>query len=160
MIQNLSHFLMKHVLDNGSTEASETSKLPMLCLLVLTWDQNPRRHTLDHTQYQQDSVRNIEYIIDVMIHFKKRNGNRISKDAFQTDVANLYSVLELETNCCANWLVVSQHCGGYDRRAQDGAQIPGYVHKVTHYNYEEQAMALNGRISKICWKTRKKKKTS
>lgn len=38
--------------------------------------------------------------------------------------SNLYSVLELEANCHAHWLVISQHCGGYDRRAQDSAQIP------------------------------------
>lgn len=43
------------------------------------------------------------------------------------DFADLYSVLELEVNRCVNQLVVSQHCGGYDRGAQYGAQIPGFT---------------------------------
>lgn len=36
---------------------------------------------------------------------------------------NLDSVAELEAHGCADWLLVSQHGGGYDRGAQDGTQI-------------------------------------
>lgn len=45
----------------------------------------------------------------------------------QRGFADLYSVPELEANCRADRLVVSQHGGGYDRGAQDGAQMPGRV---------------------------------
>lgn len=59
--------------------------------------------------------------------------NKISKRLVLRGFADLHSVLELEVNRCADRLVVSQHCGGYDRGAQDGAQMPGYVHKFIHY---------------------------
>lgn len=48
------------------------------------------------------------------------------------EFTNLNSVLELEANCHANWLVIYQHGGGYDRGAQDSAQIPDnvqYIHQ-------------------------------
>lgn len=43
------------------------------------------------------------------------------------------SVAELEAHGCADWLLVTQHGGGYDRRAQDGAKIS--------VNAQEEALA-------------------
>lgn len=61
-------------------------------------------------------------------------------------------------NCCANRLVVSQHCGGYDRRAQNGAQIPGYVHKFTHHNIDSKSKSWKNMQNTPSSKKKKKKK--
>lgn len=43
-------------------------------------------------------------------------------------------MLELEANCHTNWLVISQDSGGYDRRAQDSAQIPDHIQYIHLHN--------------------------
>lgn len=62
-----------------------------------------------------------------LAELQHRNSNRLQRET----LADRDSVAELEAHGCADGLLVSQHGGGYDRGAQDGAQIPANAQQDT-----------------------------
>lgn len=61
--------------------------------------------------------------------------------------ANLYSVLQLKAHCHAKRLVISEHCGGYDRRGQHSAQIP---REASHnFNVKVKRLRFGDPVRKI-----------